>query len=73
MPFFDTIDKGDWLSLIPIIIIGASLFSGVRLVPDRKREPLSVLYDVLHIALMIALGVALMKIIPSTSFGWSLL
>lgn len=69
--FFDTIHARDWLSLVPLSIIGVSLFLGVRSILERD-DTLAYIYDILHVLGMGALAVAFMQIIPHSTTGWSL-
>ena len=72
VPFFDTIHAGDWILLVPLAVIAASLFVWVRALTPRSHA-LTGLYDILHILGILAVGSALIEIIPHSPFGWSIL
>ncbi len=72
VPFFDMIQPRDWIILGPLSIIAVSLFLGIRYITPRWPG-MSRIYDILHIFGILAVGIAVMQIIPSSSFGWSLL
>lgn len=73
IPFFDTVMPYDWLALVPISIIGVSLFLGVKWIPAREVLATGNLYDILHIFGIVMVGFAFMEIIPHTIIWWSLL
>ncbi len=72
IPFFDAIQPREWILLMPIMIIALGLFAGATFLTSRKHT-LTNVYDVLHIAGVATVGLAIMQIIPHSSVGWSIL
>lgn len=72
IPFYDSIHRGDFLLLVPVSIIMASLCLGVNFIKPRKIG-IHFFYDFIHVAGMIAVLGAFSQIIPVTPYGWSIL
>jgi hypothetical protein len=67
------VEKGDLIFLIPFSIIFISLMLNVKFLNKTKNLSVRIIHDILHIIWIWVLGFLLVKIIPTTWYGWSTL
>jgi hypothetical protein len=68
LPLFE---RYDFVALIPLAVIGASLFANLKFLAFQKQTDIRGIHDVLHIISILLLSGALYQIIPSHQYGFA--
>jgi Predicted membrane protein (DUF2339) len=68
----DSISRWDYITLAILTIMMAAVFTSLYLLRS-DRKPSRMIYDILHILSVLSIGYGVSRIIPVTSYGWSLL
>lgn len=68
----DAIFQRDYLTLAILAIAMVSVFASLYILRSEKK-PSRIFHDILHIFAILGIGYGVSRIIPITSYGWSLL
>ena len=68
----DSLMQRDYISLAILAIAMVAVFTSLYILHSEKK-PSRIVYDILHIFAILGIGYGISRIIPVTTYGWSLL